>query len=88
MAKGTPVSEFYVTFGGKYAREAHPRLSVAHPDGWVTIEADDYEQARAATVALLGTAWCWLHDTPRDPEWFPAGELARFDATKVLTTHQ
>jgi hypothetical protein len=82
--EGTPVSEFYVTFGQRYRREAHPRMAEVHPDGWVTIEADTYRVARSATGVLFGTEWCWLYEAHPGAHYFPRGELARFDAARVL----
>ncbi len=78
------MTDFYVTFGQQYAREPHPAWAGIHPDGWITIEALDYEAARSRTIKLFGTQWCWLYDPtltsfrlsffPRD---FPRGELLR-----------
>lgn len=82
-----------VTFGSQYAREAHPRVAWAHPDGWLEIEVvgHDDDPARAADIAreftfdTLGLAWSFDY-TPaqweRDAEhtrasWYPLGVLAR-----------
>jgi hypothetical protein len=75
---------FRLTFGQQYATEPHPRFSLAHPDGWVSIEAADYEDARAFAVGMFGAGWCDLYGQGRnwDPDYFPEGELARF-ATPV-----
>lgn len=71
------MSEFYVTFGCQYAHEQHPRLGAAHPDGWLTIEADDEVAARATAIAWLGTAWSFMYDEKPDLRLFPLGELHR-----------
>jgi hypothetical protein len=81
-----PLVEFRVTFGQRYAREAHPVLGrEAHPDGWLTVVADDYETARALVVRELGTAWANLYplgSMTRDEwaKWFPRGEVGRITA--------
>lgn len=81
-----------VTFGQQYAREAHPRVSWAHPNGWFEIEVvgvDD--EARAATIArelafdTLGLSWAfdytpaqWERDAVHTrASWYPFGVLAR-----------
>ncbi|MGH3477528.1 MAG: hypothetical protein ACRDQD_11875 [Nocardioidaceae bacterium] len=68
---------FYLTFGSQYGtREAHPRFHKAHADGWVTVIADDYAQAREYVTALFGRQWSDLY-TARTflPGYFPLGEL-------------
>lgn len=68
--------DFYLTFGTAHTRELHPHLVVdARPDGYVTIEADDYSTARATAIYLCRTHWCWLyldsddmHAEPQDAE--------------------
>jgi len=70
---------FFITFGQRYAREAHPRLAAAHPDGWVLIEARTYDSAREIAFANLGVFWGEMYDTEDfRPEYFPRGEIARF----------
>jgi hypothetical protein len=60
----------------------------AHPDGWVTVVADDYGLAREWTIENFGTAWSDLYDADEhkstDAELYPLGELARFDASIVV----
>lgn len=62
-----------VTFGQQYAREAHPRVTWAHPNGWLEIEVEGVDdEARAAAIArelafdTLGIAWAFDY-TP--PQW-------------------
>lgn len=70
------MSRFFVTFGGQYSREPHPRFGAADPDGWFEIEAPDYMAARELAVRDLGTAWCWLYDEDSfEPHYFPRGRL-------------
>lgn len=77
--------EYRVTFGQQYGRDDHPRLThIAHPDGWLTIVADDLNRAREITVAMVGRFWSNIYDPANphdaDTEWdvlFPRGELLR-----------
>lgn len=83
----------YITFGQKYAREAHPVDGRAHPDGWFEYVADTYAEASAAARRhlLAGDGFgrdvplfaCDYEDRP-DPEWYPRGCLARFDVMDGL----
>lgn len=73
--------EFFVTFGQRYAREQHPTIEQAHPDGWLVIEADSWEEARAVAARELGTSWSDLvskDDFMKDAErLYPKGEIGR-----------
>jgi hypothetical protein len=71
------VREFRVTFGEKYAREEHPHLSGAHPDGWATVWATDVAQARKIAYAHLGRFWSDVYDATEwgDWSWWTLGEL-------------
>lgn len=79
------MSEFRVTWGQRYAREAHPTFAKAHPDGWLTIVAPDEHAARDVAIDHLGAAWSFLYVTAElDAAWdeyFPRGELARIEAS-------
>lgn len=78
------MSEFRLTFGQQYRREPHPTFAAAHPDGWVTIVADTFEQARELVVREFGERWSGLYD-PEDQdglELYPLGELARLEASR------
>lgn len=78
-----------VTFGEQYRRDPHPRVTWAHPDGWleVVVEADDDAAriAREFTFDYLGIHWAfdytpesWANNNPRTiEEWYPLGVLAR-----------
>jgi hypothetical protein len=74
------MAEFYVTFGAQYPREPHPAFPEAHHDGWVTIVADNYLDARDIAFRELRRHWAFIY-TPGElnESWFPLGELARFD---------
>jgi len=75
------MAEYMVTFGQRYAREPHPTFGDAHPDGWVVVEAADYEQARALVVGWLGSAWAFLYEAEDfQASFFPRGELHRLTA--------
>ena len=67
--------EFFVTFGQQYPREPHPRLALAHKDGWVTIEAENYELARLEAFRVLGGWWSNLYEEKPDAAFYPLGEL-------------
>lgn len=95
FGKAAALREYRITFGQKYAREAHPVFPAAHPDGWVTILASDYASARATAFASLGRFWGDLYDMElkgnrflgdvlgHATDWslFPRGELGRIAAT-------
>jgi hypothetical protein len=56
-----------VTFGDQYRRDAHPRVSWAHPDGWFEIEvvgiARDEDAAAIAREFAFDTLGChWAFD--------------------------
>lgn len=70
--------KFIVTFGQKYRREPHPTFLEAHPDGWVSVDADTETEARAKVVARFGIAWSDLYpelDFLEDRYLYPRGEL-------------
>lgn len=55
---------YCITFGVKYRREPHPVLGDMHelPDGWVTIEANDEEEAREWLIENLDNAYCSISE--------------------------
>jgi len=73
--------EYRVTFGQQYPREDHPRLpQIAHHDGWLTIIADTYDDARDLTLRLCGQHWSMLYDSTEHAGMdllYPLGELLR-----------
>jgi len=85
------IRDYQVTFYPRQDR--HPRFSLAAGDGWVTIEALDYDDARQLAVQLLGTAWC---DCYSPSSWadaraaYPAGAtaLARFTTLAAALVRQ
>lgn len=70
------MTEFYVTFGVQYEDGSHPRAWV-HPDGYLTIEADDYSTARHAAFTLLDNNFAFIYEEKLDSNTFPLGELHR-----------
>lgn len=82
------MAEYRLTFGHRFAREPHPTFPAAHPDGWVTIIADTWEQARRFAFDHFGQSWAFLYTEEEfgaDGSWtqpmdvvFPRGELGRF----------
>lgn len=78
------MQEFFVTFGQQYAQEPHPVLAEAHPDGWLVVEAESWEEARAVIVKAFDTRWSNLYekaDFMQDAaRLYPRGEIARITA--------
>jgi len=73
---------FYVTFGQKYAREPHPTLAAAHPDGWVEVEADSEMAARRLALDHLDDRWAFMHaEREFTRQLYPRGCIARIDQT-------
>ena len=73
---------FRMSFGFRFANEPHPVFPQAHPHGWLTIWASDYEQARSAAWHLFQGAWCDLYspetwdEMAADIGWnWPFGQL-------------
>lgn len=72
------MKKFYITFGQQYAREPHPKVKYAHPDGWLTVEADNHEQARKKAFEEVGLHFATSYsEDDFEPDWFPRGELHR-----------
>lgn len=77
------MKKFYVTFGQKYRREAHPLQPWVHPDGWLLVCADDEDTARAAAVSCVGQFFSNIYthaEFKGDRDLYPKGELNRIDA--------
>jgi hypothetical protein len=80
------MTEFRITFGS-----AHERPPLAHPDGWLAVEAPDEMAARRAVIAVLDRRWSFIY-APGDGgyptldsgslgfRYYPRGELGRLDA--------
>lgn len=87
------LKEFLVTFGQKYHREPHPKVKYADPDGWLSIMAYDYDQAREMAFQELGPSWSFIYErgvNKLDESHFPLGQLHQIVATKPpepLTPH-
>lgn len=78
---GSSVQDFYVTFGVQYNTEPHPVID--HPriaDGYVVIEAPDYETARRMAFALFGQKFSMIYSSWDRPEdrFVPYGEVGRY----------
>ena len=52
---------FYVTFGQRYRREAHPTDKRIHPDGVVAIKASTMEEAREQAFSVFGRNWSCIY---------------------------
>jgi hypothetical protein len=70
------MSEFYFTFGQRYATELHPQGG--HPDGWFTVEAETEDAARIKMQERCGKKWATSYSEKPDLKTFPRGELDRF----------
>jgi len=82
--EGIQKKPFYFTFGQRYAREEHPSYPLAHPNGWVTIVAKDWETARRKAEELFTHDGQLLFshdydDSNFESEYFPMGEIERFE---------
>lgn len=78
--------KFAVTFGTKYNHEAHPTLGLVCPDGYITILADSYEEARETVNGILGDAFAFMYDEEHWPEerFVPMGELLEFSSDEIF----
>jgi hypothetical protein len=79
------LKEFLVTFGQKYRREPHPKVKYADPDGWLSIMAYDYDQAREMAFQELGPSWSFIYERgvhKLNEGHFPLGQLHQIVATK------
>jgi hypothetical protein len=60
------MKKFYLTFGQQYPWR----------NGWVEVEAPDYEKARDYVEEIFGNKWSnLLGEDKFDPSYFPAGKL-------------
>lgn len=88
------IRDFAVTFGVQYKNQPHPILD--HPnvaDGYVVIEAPDEDTARKIAENLFDDTWSMLYDSkfpryPRDSDFFPLGEIARYSWSKPNSTEE
>ena len=67
---------YYITFGQRYATEAHPQGG--HPNGWMEVEADNWDLAREKVIACLGSKWANFYDESdfaKDRKFYPLGCL-------------
>jgi hypothetical protein len=76
-----PTRGYALTFGVRYKREPHPSGLEVDPRGYVFIDVDDYDQARALANETYGPAWAFLYPMETLAEkWFtsfPAGQVGR-----------
>jgi hypothetical protein len=84
------LEKFYVTFGVQYSYEPHPILDFAHPDGWMLIEAPNYNAARAVTFMIAGDKFSMIYTEEEFPQadihrFYPRGELAHYVFLRVDT---
>ena len=78
--------KFYLTFGVQYPGVPHPTWAGADKDGWVTIEARDYDAALELANAHFGRHYSQVIPANHFPEefnkrkYFPKGQLALLTA--------
>lgn len=72
----TKVDTFYVTFGVKYGIDEEHPLGMTG-DGYVAVEAPDYEAARGIAHALFRHQWAFVYDRTPTPALYPRGEVLR-----------
>lgn len=75
---------FRITFGQQYRHTAHPVLGYMPklPDGWVTVDGADENDARNVANALIGQAWAFIYPDDSDTfgeEFYPRGCLGRLE---------
>ena len=73
---------FSVMYGDEPRHTRHP--AGGHADGYFTIEASDANEARAAMNVICDRQWAFQYPNPPSLDFFPRGELKRFDAADVL----
>lgn len=72
------LTEFRVTFGMKYARAGHPVMREVHPEGWLTVYAEDRSAVAAAMSEHFDNAYAFTYTVDRFDEAFhPRGPFAR-----------
>lgn len=74
--------EYYVTFGSQYAYQPHPTLDWVNPNGYLTIVADSYNEAREYAFALTDGIFAFIYASPLESRHFPLGELKRLTVPK------
>lgn len=69
--------KFYLTVGQQYKNaKVHPKG--LHPDGYVVINSDNYEEAREKAFTNFGVHWSNIYeedDFKCDLSLYPLGEL-------------
>lgn len=67
---------FYITFGQKYRREAHPSGYDISPDGVVQVVAPNYETARDIAVKSFGQEWSFIYpERYTEMNYYPLGVI-------------
>ena len=70
------MKNFYVTFGSKYRSVGHPKARYIHPDGYVTVIAENEEEARKIVMLEFGNHWASMYDDATMVfDYFPRGNL-------------
>lgn len=80
------MSNYFVTFGQKYAYEPHPTLPGAHPDGLLKVVAEDGADARRLVFDTIGGFWAFMYDEEQiagDMHFYPAGVTHVLDSDGI-----
>lgn len=79
------MKRYYLTFGSRYKHEEHPVLGYFPDlaDGYITIEAEDYTQAREKVFEVIGQSWAFLYNIKPDSYFFPLGEIGRISENEI-----
>lgn len=88
------MNEYMITFGQRYRTEVHPMQQWVTPNGYVVIEAETEDQARAEADKLFGVeGWAFIYDQLdierrrfNPGKHYPLGVLRRFTAAKETDT--
>lgn len=75
------MAEYRITFGQQYAIDPHPTFPAAHPNGYVTILAESYDEARDIAIRHLGRRFAFQYEQPPEGwtnHWTETGVHSRF----------
>lgn len=80
------MSNYFVTFGQKYAREPHPTFPGAHPDGVLRVVAKDGADALLRVCETIGSFWAFMYNEEQITEsmhFYPAGVTHVLDSDGI-----
>jgi hypothetical protein len=72
--------KFFMTVGYQYKQTPHPQG--LHPDGWVEIEAEDYDDAYQIAFLHYDSRWAFLYNEASfKRQYHPRGCIAQISRT-------